>query len=459
MGLIIGQGIKSGGGGGGGDVRLETNHSATIQENGTHVLTPQEGYDGMRKATIKVDVESEGTAADKALAQATTLDGRLYNLWEVLPQVKADPRVSGYACIMLAEYWKGYNSLLLKGANAFLTCEGDFYQMSSTTDEVTHHWHDGNTMKDRWVAFLYTMPKTNYTPTSAEIMPRNILVDGHLGKIYTEKVVSRIQNYWTTEGSSIAELVNYHATRTDINGDIYIGVVDDFTETKDFYCVIPPIGSSIRNIVCKIKKGTTLYSADGRKGNFFYTSTNTYNSISNIELPILERFNGCFFCFFNLGFSNLESVRADSIVHLGKLFHIQTTSPVLAKIKRIEMPMLTSLTYFCYAPYSTSTTLFSNLIHFEIGQGFYSDLNLQRCTFANCLLTDSNDLVEDVVAHPSWSNLDQWLYNFEHLIVDKLADLSGQTAKTITLAEAPYAAITSEIRSKMSAKNWNLASA
>lgn len=56
MGLIIGQGSKSGGGGG--DVRLETNHNATIETNGTHVVTPQEGYDGMRKATIKVEVQS-----------------------------------------------------------------------------------------------------------------------------------------------------------------------------------------------------------------------------------------------------------------------------------------------------------------------------------------------------------------------------------------------------------------
>lgn len=417
MGLIIGQGTKSGGGG--------------------------------------------ASSAEKALAQATTLDGRLYNLWEVLSKVKADPRVSGYACIMLAEYRKGYNQLLLKGADAFLTCDGDFYQMSSTSDKVTHYWRDTNSgMMNRWVAFLFTLPNTDYLPSNAEAMPINILVDGQLGTINTGGIASRIQNFWTTEGSSISEIYGYYsAVRTSIVGDINIGVVNDFTNAAEFYTIIPSTTSAVLNIVCKIKKGTTPYSNDGRKGNLFCTHGGSiFNSLVNIELPILESFNGCLFSCFNSAFQSLYTLRCDKLSSLGRMFYLGTNNNgIFTNLRRLIMPNLTSVTSF-YGGASTSITLFSNLIHMEFGDGFNSNLVLSKFAFANCLLTDSNSLVDDVSAHPTWTNLDQWLYNFEHLIVDKLADLSGQTAKTITLAAAPYAAITDNIKAKMTAKNWNLAS-
>lgn len=101
-----------------------------------------------------------------------------------------------------------------------------------------------------------------------------------------------------------------------------------------------------------------------------------------------------------------------------------------------------------------------NLVHIELGEGTNGDLTSFRYGgFTNVTLTDTNELVEDKEAHPNWTNLDQWLYNFEHYIVDRLADLRGQTAKTITLQASCYNAIPAELRQKLSAKNWNLASA
>lgn len=452
MGLIIGGGnTKSGGGGG--DVRLETNHSATIETNGTHVVTPQEGYDGMRKATIKVDVQSEGTAADKALAQATTLDGRLYNLWEVLPQVKADPRVSNYAVIMLAEYFQGYNSLVLQGANAFLTCDGAFYTTANTTQTIQHFWHDNNgMMMNRWVAFLYTNEHTPYTPASADRMPRSIIVDGKMGYIDLSTLVVRCKDFYTTENSSIDGI--YHNGSSTASAwlafnSTYIGnvlFIDSSVKAEQFSAQI-----NSGNIVANIKKTNTVIF--NRLGN----------NVVNVELPTLVESSLHIFNSYSNCAQELTRFSADELVLAENVFRTYSNFPVvqLQKLRYISLKALTRITgsFYVLSSVSAPSNALPNVIHIEIGQGFLSDLDMRVLSFANCLLTNTKSLVEDVAAHPTWSNLDQWLYNFEHLIVDKLADLSGQTAKTITLAATPYAAITSEIRAKMSAKNWNLASA
>lgn len=442
-------GIFGGGGstgGGGGDVRLETNHNATIETNGTHVVTPQEGYDGMRKATIKVDVPSAGTAADKALAQATTLDGRLYNLWEVLPQVKADPRVSGYACIMLAEYWQGYTSIALVGANAFVTCDGAFYQANSLTEEFTHIWRDYiSGYSNRWVAYLFTNVKTGLKFKDADVIPRNAIIDGDFGGIIIERLTNRCNSFLTTSGSTINFISINEASASTQSGNIYYGTILDTLASK-----VVVANVSCENLVCEIEKSTTnsqvVQNVRASKNIIFPRITQITKDAS-----LIYAYAG------NIVIDN--SLVANQLVTAPSIIGMNTaTTSTLATIKKIELKSLTSTKSFVHSAASVAN-LAPNLIHIEIGQGYYSDLYIRQFGFANCLLTDSNSLVEDVVAHPTWSNLDQWLWNFEHLIVDKLADLSGQTAKTITLAAAPYAAITSEIRSKMSAKNWNLASA
>ena len=440
MGLIIGGGnTKSGGGGG--DVRLETNHNATISENGTHVVTPQEGYDGMRKATIKVDVEA-ADPTDKALVANATQYGLSHNLYKVMEEVKADPRVQGYAAIMLCQYFKGYNSLSLEGgADAFLTSDGDFYQ-----GNAVHYWHDSNDEHfDRWVAMLFSSESGSYTCSNENICPRAALIDGTMGDINITATNMRFAWIDVTEGSSWGQ---FYA-----NGS---------------YNVLWNRQLVLRGMRVIAKGSTSNYGVDSPSVLIGVESISNYpfnigNAISYLKFENLRTCSGNSGCLAygqNVG-TSLTELCAPELVTCKKFFGVGGTTAILAtNIRKIITPKLTSLTYVCGTS-STMTTAsgYASLIHLEVGQGFNSNLNMGKFTFANCIKTDANDLVEDVVAHPTWSNLDQWLWNFEHLIVDKLADLSGQTAKTITLAAAPYAAITSEIRSKMSAKNWNLASA
>lgn len=440
MGLIIGQGTKSGGGGG--DVRLETNHNATLTTNGTHVVTPQEGYDGMRKATIKVDVEA-ADPTDKALVQNATQYGLSHNLYKVMEQVKADSRTQGYAAIMLCQYYKGYNSLSLEGgADAFLTSDGDFYQ-----GNAVHYWHDSNDeMFDRWVAMLFSSESGSYTCSNASLCPRAALIDGTMGDIEWRAANMRFAWIDVTEGSSFGQV---YCSSAYINAWNRQAICRGMREIK----------RQGANACINTNGAVSALFSVGKIGNMF-GFTDSGNTTTNLKIEGLKSSanSGYSLLCGNNVFTQLQELYMPD---LESTTYITSsgggTTKCADNITKILCPKATSISSI--SRNSVNGTWYPSLIHFEIGQGFSSNFNIKQCSFANCLKTDANDLVEDVVANPTWSNLDQWLFNFEHLIVDKLADLSGQTAKTITLAATPYAAITSEIRSKMSAKNWNLASA
>lgn len=385
------------------------------------------------------------SAAEKALAQATTLDGRLYNLWEVMPQVKADPRVQGYACIMLAEYYKGLTSITLAQADAYITSDGDFY-----TNGGTHYWHDiGSVYAERWIAYLWKNEYANYhiTSASSSYQPRNVLIDGVFGN-YTSanSIAITLERLCVTEGSSIGNF-GCQNDSGQVGGTSRMLYIDGIRQKTSYKCVFASAPCVIASIGCETIANGTIATAS--------SSTCT---IKTLIFPRLRECigNGCI-CGNNNCFPSIDSIFLPELTTAQYLFR-GSTIMCCNTIRNIYAPKLTSLNYL-QPKLGAATSYCNDLIHFEIGEGFNSDLNFASTAFANCLLSDSNDLVEDLQAHPTWSNLDQWLWNFEHLIVDKLADLSGQTAKTITLAATPYEAITESIRSKMSAKNWNLASA
>lgn len=406
MGLIIGQGSKSGGGGGG------------------------------------------ASAADKALAQNATQYGLSHNLYKVMEEVKKDPRTSGYAAIMLCQYYKGYNSLSLEGgADAFLTSDGDFYPCNTT-----HYWHDLNDkMFDRWVAMLFSSESGSYTCSNANICPCAALIDGTMYTITLLATNMRFAWIDVTEGSSFSQIYASGANNTIAwNRSLVLRGMREIS-TAGANATINLNGACSATI--GLKKINNKFG--------FGDSSNALVLVNFEDLEqVMSGASGLFYG--NNIAAGVREIYARKLTRCDRMFAVGgTQAACCSNVRKLVFPKLTSLSKFCgtSSSFANASVGYAALIHFEIGQGFITDLNLRMCTFADCILADSNALVEDVVAHPTWSNLDQWLYNFEHLIVDKLADLSGQTAKTITLAAAPYAAITESIRAKMSAKNWNLASA
>lgn len=108
-------------------------------------------------------------------------DGALWNLYDVLADMKTRFMGAGqYACLIVCEYYKGYDSLQLQGADAYYTCDGDFYNVSSTI----HVWHDSYSGKaNRWVCFLFATDGARLDITNTAISPRSMYIGGHIGTI------------------------------------------------------------------------------------------------------------------------------------------------------------------------------------------------------------------------------------------------------------------------------------
>lgn len=405
-----------------------------------------------------------GGAYSAEFQRMATLNEQGYNLFDEVKKIRKDSRASGYAVIIMGLYYQGYNSLVLKGADAYITCDGDFYEAASVTEEITHHWHDYESGKlDRYVAFLLKEENQEIRFDVASTMPRGLVVDGICGEIKWANPYWSFRYIATTNGSSIYAISQCNPatgvwlSSTGVDRYFYLGRVlkGSLTSTSNaaYYngcAVVRDAKYACLNIEESIKCSviTDDYKAP---------------TLETLVLPILKRHTGPSYgllhCSDYTGFKTIRKIYAPECEYITKFITLRSypaQTTLLSDLRFFIFPKLTKIDSFYV---NANCAGCANLIHFEIGQGFYSNLDLRIGLFTNCLLTDSNDLVEDVVAHPTWSNLDQWLHNFEHLIVDKLADLSGQTAKTITLAAAPYAAITESIRAKMSAKNWNLASA
>lgn len=108
-------------------------------------------------------------------------DGALWNLYQVLADMKTRFIGNGdYAALIVCEYYKGYDSLQLQGADCYYTCDGDLYEYASQN----HVWHDSENGKaNRWVAFLYRNEGARLDITNTAISPRSMYIGGHIGTI------------------------------------------------------------------------------------------------------------------------------------------------------------------------------------------------------------------------------------------------------------------------------------
>lgn len=105
----------------------------------------------------------------------------LWNLYDVLAEMKTRFMGAGqYAALIVCEYYKGYDSLQLQGADAYYTCDGDLYE----TSMPLHVWHDAdNGRTNRWVCFLFATDGARLNITNTAISPRSMYIGGHIGTI------------------------------------------------------------------------------------------------------------------------------------------------------------------------------------------------------------------------------------------------------------------------------------
>lgn len=213
--------------------------SEAIAEAVTAKGVPTSAFDSLQKMADNIrDIQQETTVIDGGDMYANQLfgDGTLWNLYEVLAQMKSQFMGAGqYAALIVCEYYKGYDSLQLQGADAYYTCDGDFYDYASPN----HVWHDSDNDKmNRWVAFLYQSEGSRLDITNTSISPRSMYIGGHIGIIEyfvngrltgiacgvedTDVVDSLIEGNFTQYWSKELVLKNVDFDKITLSGQVFV---------------------------------------------------------------------------------------------------------------------------------------------------------------------------------------------------------------------------------------------
>lgn len=130
-----------------------------------------------------------------------------WNLYEVLAQLLSDGRLVNYGGILLAEYYRGYDSLALSGAGAggaYVVSDkdanGDFIMY---TNDTTHTWateFDGK--GNRWVAYCFADEYHDFQITDTNTSPRSIFIGRKVGTI-TNLVNGRASQIVVPDGNEL----------------------------------------------------------------------------------------------------------------------------------------------------------------------------------------------------------------------------------------------------------------
>lgn len=128
-----------------------------------------------------------------------------WNLYEILENLLSDGRLVNYGGILLAEYYKGYDSLVLEGAGsggAYVVSDkdenGNFIMY---TNDTTHTWNTEDDGKgNRWVAYCFAYEGHDFDITDTNTSPRSIHIGRRVGVIKS-LVNGRISKLVITDGS------------------------------------------------------------------------------------------------------------------------------------------------------------------------------------------------------------------------------------------------------------------
>lgn len=168
----------------------KTQLAAAITSKGVET-SPTETYPEMAEKVNAISQETYeingGEMYAKQLFGSLTTPN-YWNLYEVLTQLLSDGRLVNYGGILLAEYYKGYDSLALSGAGsggAYVVSDkdanGNFIMYTSDTTHVWDTAFDGK--GNRWVAYCFADEYHNFQITDTNTSPRSIFIGRKVGTI------------------------------------------------------------------------------------------------------------------------------------------------------------------------------------------------------------------------------------------------------------------------------------
>lgn len=133
-----------------------------------------------------------------------------WNLYEVLEMLLSDGRLINYGGILIAEYYRGYDSLALSGAGAggaYVVSDKDANgQFIMYTFDTTHTWATEDDGKgNRWVAYCFADEYHDFQITDTNTSPRSIFIGRKVGTI-TSLVDGRVSEIVVPDGNSVNSL-------------------------------------------------------------------------------------------------------------------------------------------------------------------------------------------------------------------------------------------------------------
>lgn len=256
-------------------------------------------------------------------------NGPLWNLYKVMTDLLSDARFVNYGGILLAEYYKGYNTIELKNAGAggaYFTCDGDFYTTDKTGGNA-HVWHDGdNGMANRWVAYLFAAPDSDYTIPSYNLCPRSIHIGRSVGAVIDSQG-GRLIEVVVTDGNTIRDL--RMADNESWPASIVVRGMENHSSGSLLYLNLCP---TVNAVVLGTKKisGGTLFSF----------KNNTDNSqLTYVGFPELTTLTGG--TIFNIVYATkLSSIDFPKLKSVGNGYLFGYGSDSTSDSFRINLPVL-----------------------------------------------------------------------------------------------------------------------
>lgn len=430
-----------------------------LAENITAKGVPASASETLPELAEKVSaIAQESYTIDGGEMYAKQLFGSLetpnyWNLYEVLENLLSDGRLVSYGGILLAEYYKGYDSLALAGAGA-----GGAYVVSDKdsqgnfimyTEDTTHTWDDDlNGKGNRWVAYCFADEAHGFQITNTGTSPRSIHIGRHVGVI--ESLVNgRVAEIIVTDGNKLDDFrtssfaqnwspITIIRNMQSIEGNLIYGgenIQKIYVETESLKGCIFCFGALETQLSSLIVKCKNFIAPSGL---FSRTGGRMGGNISNIVISGAQ--SGRLGLFANYGsayvnFSSLKSIIFDKVEGLDFYWRVDNTNVT---------PVLTSF----YVSYDTNDRtkgiIFSgngnpsvsgytpNMTKIEIKNGWCKPLNVAYWT----TLTEEN-IVE--------------------YILKRLGENTGQSPLTITLGATNLAKLTAEEIAIATNKGFTLA--
>lgn len=398
-----------------------------------------------------------------------------WNLYEVLEMLLSDGRLVNYGGILLAEYYKGYDSLALSGAGAsgaYVVSDMENGQFKMYINDTTHVWDDDlNGKSNRWVAYCFADEGHDFQITNTNTSPRSIFIGRKVGVI--ESLVNgRVGEIVVPDGNSLASFVTGTFTQ-NFGKNVILRNLGDLTGTA-IYLPSNAIAKAVENIYISANKKTGSnclinepVTGDGQTHNVIIDFTNQGEDVLEyvMDTGINNTIKNVYVNTFIIkGAKSIGSIILKSAKSLGNII-IEDAEKIdmsddkgvffYCQLNKVWLPSLEEANknmYFMrgnkpckylYIGYKTNDrtktvglkndTDYSEFTDIELKDGYLKNLNIEGLT---SYLTESN-----IVNH----------------ILNRLGDNSGQSPLTITLGATNLAKLTAEEIAIATNKGFTLA--